>query len=134
MTTQRCSVILTAINLALLLTLAAQAGPTHAQGAGQTVAPVLRGHALELVDRNGQVRSRINIEESGEVVFRLVDEKGTIRVKLGASSTGSGLLLLDEATEPGVHMIAGRAPAPGRPTNTRITLRDGSGRQRVLKP
>lgn len=134
MTTQRLSAILTAINLALLLMLAAQAGPTHAQGTAQAITPVLRGHALELVDHNGQVRSRINIEEDGEVVFRLVDEKGTIRVKLGASSTGSGLLLIDEETEPGVHMIARHKPAPDRPTTTSITLRDASGRQRVLKP
>lgn len=134
MATQRLGLALTTINLVLLLFLAAQAGPTHAQGAGQAVAPVLRGHALELVDHNGQVRSRINIEQDGEVVFRLVDENGTIRVKLGASSGGSGLLLIDEETEPGVHMIARRKPARDRPATTSITLRDASGRARVLKP
>lgn len=133
MTTQRLSLTLSAINLALLLILGAQAGPTHAQG-GQAVTPVLRGHLLELVDHSGQVRSRINIEESGEVAFRLLDEKGTIRVKLGARSDGSGLLLLDEETEIGVHMIARRSPTPDRPATTAITLRGAAGRERVLKP
>jgi hypothetical protein len=67
------------------------------------------------------MRSRLNVESGGEVVFRLFDQTGTIRVKLGAGEDGSGLVLTDETTEPGVHIVARRAPIPGRKT-TSITL------------
>jgi hypothetical protein len=39
-------------------------------------------------------------------VFQLLDQGGAIRVKLGAWRGGSGLLLNDDATEPGVHLLA----------------------------
>ena len=71
------------------------------------VPSVLRARAIELVDGRGRVRAQINVERNREVVFRLRDQDGTIRVKLGASRTGSGLLLLNEATEPGVQALAG---------------------------
>jgi hypothetical protein len=72
------------------------------------VSDVVRARAIELVDGRGQQRAQIKVEPSGEVVFRLRDQDGEIRVKLGASRTGSGLLLLDEATEPGVQLLAGK--------------------------
>jgi hypothetical protein len=71
------------------------------------VPSVLRARAIELVDGRRQVRVQIKVERTGEVVFRLRDQDGRIRVKLGASRAGSGLLLLNEATEPGVHALAG---------------------------
>lgn len=52
----------------------------------------------------------------GGIVFRLRDEKGQIRVKLGASGGGSGLVLLDDQTEVGVHLVAG--------ADTRIAIGD----------
>lgn len=61
---------------------------------------------FELVDEKGVKRASISTEVSGEVVFRLMDKNGTIRVKLGAAEDGSGLLLLDENTEPAVHALA----------------------------
>jgi hypothetical protein len=133
MRTVRFGYLLTVVNLAILVFLAAQGGMANAQGAPET-ALVLRGRALALVDEQGQVRARLNIEPDGEVVYRLFDAKGTLRVKLGAGATGSGLLLADEHTEPGVHIIARRAPAPDRPTTTSITLRAAPWRERVLKP
>ena len=45
--------------------------------------------AFELVDSNGQVRAQFDVEESGEVVLRLRDETGAVRVKLGASEDGT---------------------------------------------
>ena len=87
---------LTALNLALLVfTASAQSGAT-----------VVRASAFELVDERGVVRTRLNVEPSGEVVLRLLDRTGTIRVKLGASENGSGLMLADETAQPGVHMVA----------------------------
>ena len=126
---QRFATALTLINLVLLL-LIARAGNTTTQ----EVTPTLRGHALELVDERGQIRSRLNVESSGEVVLRLLDQNGTIRVKLGAGEDGSGLLLADEETEPGVHIIARRAGTSERPTTTSITLRGAEGQERVIRP
>lgn len=125
---QRFATALTLINLVLLL-LIARAGNTTTQ----EVTATLRGRELELVDERGQIRSRLNVESSGEVVLRLLDQNGTIRVKLGAGEDGSGLLLADEETEPGVHIIARRAGTSERPTTTSITLRGAEGQERVIR-
>lgn len=61
---------------------------------------------FELVDGKGKQRVSIKVEENGEVLFRLRDQSGTIRVKIGADEKGSGLLLLDSETNPGVHALA----------------------------
>lgn len=95
------SLVLTAVNLVTLLLL----GRSVAVEA-QSNAQVIRGRAFELVDANGQVRSRLNVEDNGEVVLRMLDQSGTIRVKLGAGDDGSGMVLLDDQTEPGLQMLA----------------------------
>lgn len=117
----------TALNLVILLLTAAQVRP-------QQTRQVLRGHALELIDDRGQIRSRLDVDEAGEVVLRLIDQNGTIRVKLGAAEHGSGLLLLDETTEPGVHLIARRSATAERPNTTSITLRGTNAQPRVIRP
>ena len=54
------------------------------------VPSVLRARTIELVDGRGQVRAQIKVERpSREVVFRLRDQDGQVRVKLGASRDGS---------------------------------------------
>jgi hypothetical protein len=130
MRVQRLAIALTAINLLLLLLAVARTGSATAQ----PVAPIVRGRAFELVDARGQVRSRLNVEPTGEVVLRLLDKNGTIRVKLGAAEDGSGLVLLDEATEPAIHIIARRTGTPEKPTTTSLTLRGTGGQQRVIRP
>jgi hypothetical protein len=133
---------LTVVNLVVLVVGLGRIVPSTAQAVGmsvepdlpshrQAVVPVLRGRALELLDDHGQVRSRINVEPNGDVVFRLLDKNGTIRVKLGAGERGSGLILLDHATEPGVHIKAG-GNAEGATTS--LTLRGAGGQERVIKP
>jgi hypothetical protein len=92
----------------------------------QSVAPVLRARAIELVDDRGIVRAQLGVESGGEVVLRLRDASGSIRVKLGASAEGSGLVLLDETTEPGIHMLARRG-------ETSVSLRKGQ-QQHVIRP
>jgi hypothetical protein len=92
----------------------------------QAVSSVLRARAIELVDDSGRVRAQLDVAPGGEVVFRLRDASGTIRVKIGASEDGSGLVLLDESTEPGIHMLATRA-------STSLSLRRGP-RQQVIRP
>ncbi|MGC3945400.1 MAG: hypothetical protein QM762_12950 [Chryseolinea sp.] len=59
---------------------------------------------FEMIDANGARRASIKVED--EVVLRLMDQEGTIRVKVGANQQGSGLVLLDNHTEPGVHVLA----------------------------
>jgi hypothetical protein len=59
-------------------------------------------------------------------VFRLRDQDGQVRVKLGAGRDGSGLLLANEATEPGIHALAGAK-------QTSLTLQRGAQRN-VLVP
>lgn len=119
----RITLALTALNLALLLT-----GLTYGQSAiRQDPAPLVRARALELVDDRDRVRARLNVESDGEVVFRLLDQKGTIRVKLAAGEDGSGLLLANQATEPGVHMLA-------KPAGTSLRLVNADGKELVLQP
>lgn len=61
---------------------------------------------FELVDDKGKQRVSIKVEDNGEVLLRLRDQNETIRVKLGADEDGSGLLLLDKETNPGIHVLA----------------------------
>jgi hypothetical protein len=99
----------------------------HERPAGaQGVPDVLRAQALELVDSRGVVRATIKTEPSGEVVLRLRDADGTIRVKLGASKNGSGLLLANESAEVGVQLLSTR-------NRTSVVLQRGE-RRRALTP
>jgi hypothetical protein len=52
------------------------------------------------------------------------DQTGTIRVKLGAGKDGSGLVLLDDATEPAVHALA-------KKNGGSLTLQDKRGKKRT---
>ena len=129
MNSARLSFVLTTINLAILgLVLTQHRGSAPDPGA------VLRGRALELVDDHGKVRAKLDAEPGGEVVFRLMDADGTIRVKLGAGEGGSAFVLLDEDTEPAIHMVARHATTADRPITTSIRLRNGKGPARVLSP
>lgn len=119
----RTRILAVLLGLSLIVVLAmTRRGSAAAQAEHQ----VLRAHAIELVDARGKVRAQLDVEANGEVVFRLRDANGTIRVKIGASEEGSGLLLLDEKTEPGVHLLA-------KDDGTSLTLSDGADR-RVLGP
>ncbi len=99
---QRVSVILCVVNLLLLVFFATQ----NRSSAQSGVSPVLRARAIELVDDAGKVRAQLNIEQGGEVVFRLRDSTGTIRAKFGAGEKGSGISLMDERTEATVQLRA----------------------------
>ena len=124
MNMNRLTVALTVINLALLIFLLAQGRAI----ANQTIPQVLRVRAFQLVDENGEVRAQLNVDETnGEVVFRLMDAKGTIRVKMGASEEGSGLLLLNHLTEPGVQILADQ-------NGSSLTLTEEGGAKRVIEP
>lgn len=87
---------------------------------------VVRAQRIELVDERGNQRARLSVEPGGEVVLRLLSASGEIRVKLGASNDGSGLILMNGATEPAVHMIAEVGKA-------QVKVKDGSGEE-ILDP
>ena len=120
---QRFTIVLTVLNFLLLLLLLSE---RHAIVA-QDVPDVLRARAWELVDERGQARATMVVAPDGEAVFRLKDSRGTIRVKIGANDMGSGLVLLDGRTEPGIQITA---DASG--SSMKLTNRDG--RQRIVQP
>ena len=115
-----------AVALAALCLVAVLAVVVLDRPAGAKRSPsVLRARTIELVDARGQVRAQMKVERNGEVVFRLRDQDGAVRVKLGASRTGSGLLLLNEATEPGVQALAGA-------DKTSLSLQRGDQRNELV--
>lgn len=118
----RIAIVFSAFNLLLLVFLLTQA-PSTAQ---QSVTPVLRARAIELVDEAGKVRAQLNVEQGGDVVFRLRDSTGTIRAKFGANEKGSGISLMDERTEATVQIRANQ-------DGGNITLIDRAGKQQVFK-
>jgi hypothetical protein len=124
MKAQPLVIALTVVNLALVLVnLARSSSPGQ-----QAERSVLRARAIELAGEGGQIRAQLTVESNGEAVFRMRDAKGTVRVKLGASEDGSGLVLLNESTEPGVHILAKREGG------TSLTLKGKGGQQRVFTP
>ena len=60
---------------------------------------------FELVDKDGTPRVTIQSYPDGEVVFRLRDDKGLVRVKLGAGEGGSGFVLLNDE-DGGIQAVA----------------------------
>jgi hypothetical protein len=122
MTERRLLVVLIGINVVLVAALLART-----QGTAAASPETVRAKAIELVDEHGQVRAQLNVESSGEAVFRLRDSKGQIRVKLDANGDGSGLLLLDESTEPAIHMLAKR-------DGPSMTMMSKRGQRRTITP
>lgn len=123
MKTQRPLLVLTLLNLVLLFCLAAQRAPEPRTD----VQPVIRAQVIELVDANGKVRASMLVEPGGEAVFRMRDAGENIRVKIGASEAGSGLLLLNDATEPGLHALA-------KDGHTSLKLTNQDGAQKLVEP
>lgn len=123
MESRRLVVGLAGLNVALVVGMLVQGHRVSAAGDPGTV----RARAVELVDERGRVRAQLNVEADGEAVFRLRDSNGEIRVKLGAGGEGSGLLLLDGSTEPGIQMLA-------RKGGSSVTLTNSGGQRRVIAP
>lgn len=130
MSMQRLAISVTVVNFVLLAVLLSSERTVAAQSDDS----VLRVRGLELLDASGQIRAQIAVEPDGEAVFRIRDSAGTIRVKLGAGDNGSGLLLLDETTEPGVQIIARRLATSTHPTTTSINLTGADGQRQTITP
>lgn len=122
-------VLLTAVALLLLAHLvrpASTSSAAHAQEAGQPPA-VLRAQAIELVDKQGKVVAQLHLGEDGGGNLRLRSGDGTVRVKLGATTDGSSLLLFDEKTEPAVSLVSNKS-------GTSVMLAESGKEKRVIKP
>ena len=113
-----------AILLALHLVRSAPSVPV---ATAQEVAPVLRAQAIELVNGQGLVVAQLYSGEDGGGNLRFRSGDGTVRVKLGATADGSGLLLLDRDVAPAV--VLGSTEA-----GTSLTLAEQGRKQRVIRP
>lgn len=94
-----------------------------AAGPSQNTFDKITVKEFELVDDKGTRRVSVRVEPEGEVVFRMMDNSGTIRVKLGADENGSGLVLLDQHTNPAVHVLA-------KDNGASLTVTDKTGRKK----
>ena len=118
---------LTALNLVLLAGIGLmQILPARAQdGAG-----MLRGSGLEIVDREGRVRSSISVlpAKAGEaetVLFRLINENGQPSVKISASTASAGLSFVGGDDK---SYIILDAAGP----ETRLKMVEPDGREKVI--
>lgn len=137
MKTQRLALALTLVNLVILAFIFVRLRPAAAV---QGVVPVLRGHALEIIDDRGRVRSQIIVTPPTTMpdgqsypetaLFRLIDPNGRPAVKIGASVDGSGLSLQGDSERrewSGVQILS-----QGRNASVKLTNRDG--REHVITP
>jgi hypothetical protein len=133
MKTQQFLPVLAILNLILLGALALdRVAPAFAK---QSMPPVLRGRALEIVDSQGRARATIGVLPATTldgklypetVLLRLIDPKTGPVVKIGASSNGSAIGLTDGANR-GVQVFA-------QDTGSLIRIVDRAGRERVMRP
>lgn len=142
---QRFLIALTVVNLGLAVFLLTQirrvdAGSVEARGA-DSVAPVLRGRQLEIVDDQGRVRASIKIHPGDPnfkmpngktgypetVMFRLIDPNGRPEVKLGASVQGGGLGIVGE-TDTTHALLEAEGP------DCSLKLTNKAGKQQFIKP
>ena len=128
---------LTVVNLALLVFTLAQPRAV----VGQSVAPVLRGRALEIVDDRGRVRASITVFPADPnvkmpdgttgypetVLLRLINSKGRPNIKIDASEVGSGVMVGGES-DPMYASLSAR----GSTTSLKFVNKDR--REMVLKP
>jgi hypothetical protein len=120
----RLAVAVVGIGVPLIVGIQLYERSAHAQSPQDIV---VRAQRFELVDATGQVRATLAVGgPSGEVDLKLLDAKGMIRAKLGGDRDGSGLVLYNETSEPGVHILATR-------TRTFVVIQRGD-RRRVLRP
>ncbi len=125
-TTRLLLVLVAVLLLANLVRPAGTSTPAHAQGSGQPI-PVLRAQAIELVDKEGKVVAQLHVGDDGGGNLRLRSGDGLVRVKLGATAAGSGLLLFDSQTEPALSLVSNTA-------GTSLTLAEKGKGKRLIKP
>lgn len=115
MNTSKLLLIALTLNAVLLVSIAASPS--------QDTFDRIRVREFQLIDNQSRERASIKVEYSGEVVFRLRDAAGTIRVKIGGDETGSGFVFLDDQTNPAIHGLATKEGG-------KITVTDKAGKKR----
>ncbi len=132
---QRLLIVLTVVNLGLLIfLLLSHIGPALAH----SVAPVVRGRALEIVDEQGRVRASIKVQPAETfkptgkpypetVILRLIDANGRPEVKIVASEQGAGLSFVGDSDA--TQVLLG---TDGTESSLKLTNKDG--RQQLVKP
>ncbi len=135
MKTQRFLIVITVINLLILTSTLFSAN----SAVPSEIVPVLRGHALELVDDLGRVRAEIKVLPADPhvkmpdgttgypetVLLRLIDSEGGPNMKLSATEDGSGLVLGGES---------GYVQILSRGANPFIKIVPKDGQEQVIKP
>ena len=135
MKVQRLTIVLTVFNLMLFAFGVVQQHPATAQG----VAPVVRAHALEIVDDQGRVRAEIKVVPAQPtlklpdgttgypeaVQLRLLSSQNSPNVKLVTTEDGSGLVL---GGEKGHTQLLSRQEDPS------IKIVTKAGRERTITP
>jgi hypothetical protein len=114
--------LLLALHLAVLLGFASR----PIQGSAE-VQDVLRARLIELLTTDGRVVAQLHTDADGGANLRLRSGTGEVRVKLGASRDGSGLILMSGSTEPALWLSAASA-------GTTLTLAERGKQSRVLTP
>lgn len=134
---QRILVVLTALNLGIFCYQLAQPRPGFA--ATVDVPPVIRARALEIVDDRGRVRASLSVlPEDPKVIWngkpypetvllRLITADGRPNVKIGATKSGSGLLIGGESDPTYVQV-----KAEGGLSSVKLINKDGV--ERLIKP
>jgi hypothetical protein len=137
MKTQRLLIALTVINLALLGFQLLRFSRVEADN----IAPVLRGHSLEIVDDQGRVRASIKVHPADPnvkmpdgtsgypetVLLRLINSAGRPNVKLATTEDGSAFVLGGESDPTYAQILA-------RGASTSLKLLNKDGRQQLIKP
>src|SRR5262245_7052469 len=137
MKAQRIAIGLTVLNLLILAYTLFRASPA----ASTEVAPVVRAHALEIVDDNGRVRAMIRVFPASPtakmpdgtvgypetVLLRLIDSKGAPNVKIAATEDGSVISFAGQSNPTHVQVRA-------RGTSTSLKLVNKDGREQLIKP
>jgi hypothetical protein len=136
MKVQRLLLALTVINLGLLIFLLL----SHIRPAlANSVAPVLRGRALEIVDEHGRVRASLNVlpantQPNGEtyaetVLLRLITERGRPSVKISASEQAAGVSFAGPSGTKDTYVIL-----EAKGTASSLRLRNEDGQEQIVKP
>ena len=135
MKTQRFLIILTLVNLVVLVFSLVERRTL----AAESVSPVLRGRALEIVDEQGRVRASLTVLPAGTsahgdrypetVLLRLITERGRPSVKVSASEEAAGVSLAGPSSTKDTYVIV---EAKGRASS--LKLRNEDGREQVVKP
>jgi hypothetical protein len=134
MKTERLLTVLTVLNASILATTLIAMRPT-----AETIAPVLRGRALEIVDDQGRTRASLNVMPPGTskhgdrfpetVLLRLITERGRPSVKISTSEQSAGVSLAGPSGTTNTYVILA---AEG--TASSLKLRNENGRQQVVQP